>query len=1501
MLSKLKRFSYFWKINILLVFALGAFTGNAQNTPTLSITQPSGTGTDVDLPPATFPGAPSFVRTIVPKVPMVNEPLSSTIPEHAQMSVEFKDGFNRTMQSVKENFVRSGGTAYHLVQPLDTRFLVNPYSFLPYATNQSPGYNSNMFTVQRNYYFSKFPTELKTAASRNIVVPNGNMRAVKSMGPGKSQVGQNRGVTTKQTTNAVDEVKKWGIKETGEPEVSEYYEEGSLFAEQVYDTTGSEVTTFKDKDGNVVCRKVFLGMAGRNPSYAFTYYIYDDAGRLCWVLPPKAVSLSLSSISSTVKDNLCYQYKYDEKGRMAERKLPGKAIEEFVYDKWDRQVFYRDGSLLAKGQWSFTLYDPQDRPTVFGLANDNISRQDLANHILSTNPFTPNDILFYVKRYDLWNIYPQSFAAGTTILGYTYYDDYTHADPGDLFWNTYSANLQFTETQNSVGSEIPVKSKRTKGLITGTKVRILPAAGADTAKTGSWRQTANYYDDKGRLIYTYSEDTHNNTIKHAQYAGTQYNFSGKVLASKHVSYNANSADGMTTRVEMTNNFYDSWTGALTDVYHKTGNSAWVKLTAYAYDDLGRVKRKVLGNYGEVQDMDYNIRGQLTGINGVYAETGNKQGESRSFGQLLRYDYGFTQPKYDGKIAGMAWRGSSSGSSGAMAYGYTYDTLGRLKQADFRLRDAGVWGNNNMDYSVSNLSYDLNGNIRTMIQKATRPGFGIFTMDNLTYTYEGTSSQASNRLQGVVDATGSATATYGLGDFQDVNTTATDFIYDADGNVVQDLNKGITSVTYELGDKPAIITFSNGSKIINSYDATGQKVQQKIVDIGTGITKTTDYVGNYVYENDTATFVTTGEGRSTFINHTEETKEEFFVKDYLDNVRSVIDVYTYPIQQYLASYEIASAGIEGLFFAHHNEIRDNNPSSIDPLNLQSGRLNGGEPDRRIGTAMLLKVMAGDKVEMNVNTFYYGYNPAADTPLDANTMLSTIVGTLTEGIGGFPGSESHNPNLVADVFNTANYVNIYQGLKSSVTNPNLPRAYLNYILFDEDMKIVSEMSGAYQATGNSTWATIGTTSALEIPKNGFMAVYLSNESKSIACANCSDVYFDQLTVRFTQGKLKEEAHYYPHGLPITGLGSAANGFKGNKRKYQDNEFIKDLGLNWMDFNARQYDPQLGRFLSVDPQAEKMMSASTYAAMNNNPVSLVDPQGTSAWGSDFTAKLAELFGIHTYSIDLAGLITFNNVELAKENFQRAVKDAEMGASGGMSLSVRTAALGILAFHDNPYVNVNVSLGNNFDFETTWAITMPETEIGSDGSSATLWGDGTKIKMKSHTFTGSGGIMAAKWSLNATQLMLDALGSSEIPGISQVGDLGSAGVSIFRGDWTGAGLSLGGAIVPGMSQYKMARTLARMTKSSYTVYRGIDITTNTVKYVGITKRNPLVRFNEHLRSNTAKSFLDFRVVPGATGLTKMEARVMEQTLINQHGLNNLLNKVNSISPKYWDKLGIK
>jgi hypothetical protein len=126
--------------------------------------------------------------------------------------------------------------------------------------------------------------------------------------------------------------------------------------------------------------------------------------------------------------------------------------------------------------------------------------------------------------------------------------------------------------------------------------------------------------------------------------------------------------------------------------------------------------------------------------------------------------------------------------------------------------------------------------------------------------------------------------------------------------------------------------------------------------------------------------------------------------------------------------------------------------------------------------------------------------------------------------------------------------------------------------------------------------------------------------------------------------------------------------------------------------------------------------------------------------------------------------------------------------------------------------------------------------------------------------------------------------------------------GGWAAYGATLAQAGV------KAAATATTATEAAKTgtnvVYQGIDKATNTVKYIGITERAPAIRFAEHAASGTARSALDYSVVPGATNLSRTGARVWEQTLINQYGLGRnggqLLNLRNSIAPKYWWQYGI-
>ena len=92
-------------------------------------------------------------------------------------------------------------------------------------------------------------------------------------------------------------------------------------------------------------------------------------------------------------------------------------------------------------------------------------------------------------------------------------------------------------------------------------------------------------------------------------------------------------------------------------------------------------------------------------------------------------------------------------------------------------------------------------------------------------------------------------------FSDGNIVGDDFAYDANGNMIQDLNKkvktgttttaSLTKIVYNHLNLPLEIFFANTQKINYIYNALGIKLR-KIVTLGTTTLETTDYINGFQY-------------------------------------------------------------------------------------------------------------------------------------------------------------------------------------------------------------------------------------------------------------------------------------------------------------------------------------------------------------------------------------------------------------------------------------------------------------------------------------------------------------------------------------------------------------------------------------------------------------------------------------------------------------------------------
>jgi len=85
------------------------------------------------------------------------------------------------------------------------------------------------------------------------------------------------------------------------------------------------------------------------------------------------------------------------------------------------------------------------------------------------------------------------------------------------------------------------------------------------------------------------------------------------------------------------------------------------------------------------------------------------------------------------------------------------------------------------------------------------------------------------------------------------------------------------------------------------------------------------------------------------------------------------------------------------------------------------------------------------------------------------------------------------------------------------------------------------------------------------------------------------------------------YYPFGLISCTQNSGTNKFLYNGKELQEYN-IGDTKLEWYDYGARFYDPQIARWHSVDPKVQDFYSLSPYNYCYNNPLNVIDLDGRS-----------------------------------------------------------------------------------------------------------------------------------------------------------------------------------------------------------------------------------------------------------------------------------------------------
>ena len=179
----------------------------------------------------------------------------------------------------------------------------------------------------------------------------------------------------------------------------------------------------------------------------------------------------------------------------------------------------------------------------------------------------------------------------------------------------------------------------------------------------------------------------------------------------------------------------------------------------------------------------------------------------------------------------------------------------------------------------------------------------------------------------------------------------------------------------------------------------------------------------------------------------------------------------------------------------------------------------------------------------------------------------------------------------------------------SGPDVPKAYLQYILFNKDMSMAQH--GHYLVTGEelANWQKL----SLQVPveENGYIYIYVANESTADV-----DVYFDDMEVQLLDAPVTNASDYYPFGLAMKNRSYSSEPYRFG---YQGQFAEKDEETGWNAFKLRMYDPVIGRWMSTDFYGQYW---SPYLGMGNNPIIKIDTDGGWSkigawWRNGFSMK--------------------------------------------------------------------------------------------------------------------------------------------------------------------------------------------------------------------------------------------------------------------------------------------
>ena len=638
------------------------------------------------------------------------------------------------------------------------------------------------------------------------------------------------------------------------------YPDGSLKVVSVTDEDGKETLTFTDRHGREILSRQVMKEGGEC-QYLDTYSVYDGLDHLLAVIPP-ALSDRLSigqSLDPEETERYAYLYLYDSKERVCARKLPGIGWIRMEYDDADRLVFTQDGEQRRRGESTFMLYDIHGRECVTGVCGHDVPTGNMISGFALAEYVGAGGALDGYACSGVTLVSPQVMSA-------FYYDSHAFVDD-------FATGLP--DSLAMYGTHIPSLI----GRRTGSCLHEVSEGISGKKVWGLVR-----YDGRGRVSHTemsYPDggwDTED----------VEHDFLGSPVR-RHLVHRKGTE---TVREDLTYTYDDS--ERLLEVRHSLNGGTPVLLARNTYDELGRLSGTERGGNGALSSAySYSVRSWLTGIDGSLFK------ETLHYNDLRSARLGDGNRRFGGDVSSMEWR--SGAGTGTRSYDFAYDGLGRLVSADY-----GEYGDHVTGYGTS-YSYDNMGNLLSLSREGDMTSSLKGIVDNLSMTYDG------NMLASVSDSAPAPSVT-GSADFRDGASMAVEYTYDRNGNMTSDLNRRISSVSYNRQNRPVRIKHSGGTETF-TYLPDGTKRERTALGKDWSLSRT-EYRGNLVCADDSLKYILFDGGLIAMDGSSPEYL--FFLRDHLGSVRVVArsDGKVVQVNHYYPyGMAYASGGMSGNAEAH----------------------------------------------------------------------------------------------------------------------------------------------------------------------------------------------------------------------------------------------------------------------------------------------------------------------------------------------------------------------------------------------------------------------------------------------------------------------------------------------------------------------------------------------------------------------------------------------------------